>query len=62
MTQHEEGIIREAAKAAQMARLHGCAIDVDIKRFGHRTTVRVTPYEAEVTVDDQVFPEIQTQE
>jgi hypothetical protein len=60
MGDHEEGIIREAANATQMARLHGCAIDVEIKRFGHRTTVKVTPnfmmkggVQEEVTIDDQ---------
>jgi hypothetical protein len=43
MTQHEEGIIREAANAAQMARVHGCEINVEIHRWGHTTMVKVTP-------------------
>jgi hypothetical protein len=43
MSTHEEGIIREAANAARMARLHGCAINVEIHRWGHTTVVRVTP-------------------
>lgn len=50
MSAHEEGIIREAAEAAQMARLHGCSIDVKIKRFGHMTSVTITP-DGEVTVE-----------
>ena len=60
MTAHEEGIIREAAAAAQMARLHGCSINVEIKRFGHTTSVMVTPnvlikggVQQQVTIDDQ---------
>lgn len=53
MSTHEEGIIREAAAAAQMARLHGCAIDVKIKRFGHMTSVTINPEgDWELTVDD----------
>lgn len=43
MSTHEEGIIREAAAAAQMARLHGCSINVEIHRWGHTTMVTVTP-------------------
>ena len=60
MTAHEEGIIREAAAAAQMARLHGCSINVEIKRFGHTTSVMVTPnilmksgVQQEVTIDER---------
>ncbi|MFL5511577.1 MAG: hypothetical protein ACJ8BC_09480 [Gemmatimonadales bacterium] len=53
MSSHEEGIIREAAKAALMARRHGCNIDVRIKRWGHSTEVGVHPSgEATVTIDD----------
>jgi hypothetical protein len=60
MTAHEEGIIREAANAAQMARLHGCSINVEISRWGHTTSVMVTPnilmkggVQQQVTIDDQ---------
>ena len=34
-----------------MARLHGCTIDVAIKRFGHTTTVKITPTHMSVEVD-----------
>jgi hypothetical protein len=54
MSDHENGIIREAAAACQMAEIHGCNIDVHIRRWGHLTTVKVTPLGgAEVKVDDQ---------
>jgi hypothetical protein len=43
-----------------MARLHGCSINVEIRRFGHVTTVSVTPnflmkgdVQTEVTIDEQ---------
>jgi hypothetical protein len=36
-------IINAAADAAKMARLHGCAIDVNIRRFGRNIHVQVTP-------------------
>lgn len=58
MSAHEEGIIREAADAAQMARLHGCSIDVKIKRFGHFTAVTITPdgeVHVEVDADTKVL-------
>lgn len=43
MSAHEEGILRETAEATRMARLHGCTIEVSIKRFGHRVDVVIRP-------------------
>lgn len=52
MSAHEEGILREVALACEKARLHGCAIDVRIKTWGHLTEVHIVPSgDATVTVD-----------
>jgi hypothetical protein len=38
MAAHEEGIIREAGEACRLARLHGCTIEVHIRRWPFRQT------------------------
>ena len=43
MSAHEEGIIREAAEATRLARMFGCAIEIHISRFGHKTSVVISP-------------------
>ena len=43
MSEDDAAIINAAADAAKMARLHGCAIDVHIDRWGRKIHVEVTP-------------------
>ena len=43
MSEDDVAIINAAADAAKMARLHGCAIDVHIDRWGRKIHVEVTP-------------------
>ncbi|MDX6591863.1 MAG: hypothetical protein QOJ13_1059 [Gaiellales bacterium] len=43
MSNDDVAIINAAADAAKMARLHGCAIDVHIDRWGRKIHVQVSP-------------------
>jgi hypothetical protein len=43
MSNDDVAIINAAADAARMARLHGCAIDVHIGRWGRKIHVQVSP-------------------
>jgi hypothetical protein len=43
MSDDDVAIINAAADAAKMARLHGCAIDVHIDRWGRKIHVQVSP-------------------
>jgi hypothetical protein len=43
MSDDDVAIINAAADAAKMARLHGCAIDVNIDRWGRKIHVQVSP-------------------
>ena len=43
MSDDDVAIINAAADAAKMARLHGCAIDVNIDRWGRKIRVQVSP-------------------
>lgn len=43
MSDDDVSIINAAADAAKMARLHGCAIDVRIDRWGRKIHVQVSP-------------------
>ena len=59
MSSHEEGIIREVSDACKMVQMHGCSIDLTIKRFGHTTVIKVTPNGGTVKIDDmptQILP------
>jgi hypothetical protein len=64
MSEDDVAIINAAADAAKMARLHGCAIDVHIDRWGRKIHVEVTPagevdlngLESHVATDDEVTP------